>query len=78
LTWSQVDLDNSIVRLEVGETKNDDARTVYLDDELQAVFQKQWERRKSGKKILPYVFPKKGCRYIINNLLLMLIKNDVR
>ena len=45
LTWSQVDLDNSIVRLEVGETKNDAARTVYLDDELQEVFQKQWECR---------------------------------
>jgi integrase len=57
LTWSQVDLDNGIVRLEVGETKNDDARTVYLDDELQEVFQKQWGRRGSGKKVLPYVFP---------------------
>lgn len=59
LTWNQVDLDNGIVRLEVGDTKNDSARTVYLDDELQEVFQKQWERRKSGKKILPYVFPNK-------------------
>jgi integrase len=57
MTWSQVDLDNGIVRLEVGETKNDDARTVYLDDELQEVFQRQWERRGSGKKVLPYVFP---------------------
>ena len=57
LTWSQVELDNSIVRLEVGETKNDAARTVYLDDELQGVFHKQWERRGSGKKVLPYVFP---------------------
>jgi len=57
MTWSQVDLDNGIVRLEVGETKNDAARTVYLDDELQELFQKQWERRGSGKKVLPYVFP---------------------
>ena len=57
LTWSQVDLDNSIVRLEVGETKNDAARTGYLDDELQEVFQKQWECRGAGKKVLPYVFP---------------------
>jgi integrase len=30
LTWNQVDRDNGIVRLEVGETKNDDARTAYL------------------------------------------------
>ena len=53
LTWNQVDRDNGIVRLEVGETKNDDARTVYLDDELQEVFQVQWENRKN---LLPYVF----------------------
>ena len=56
LQWSQVDLDNGIVRLEVGETKNDDARTVYLDDELKAIFQDQWEKRKAGKKLTPYVF----------------------
>jgi len=54
LTWKQVDRDNGIVRLEVGETKNDDARTVYLDDELQGIFLKQWESRKN---LLPYVFP---------------------
>ena len=57
LTWSQVDLENGIVRLEPGKTKNDDARTVYLDEELKEVFQKQWECRGSGKKVLPYVFP---------------------
>ena len=39
LTWSQVDLVNGIVRLEVGETKNDEGRTVYLDEELLEVFQ---------------------------------------
>ena len=33
LTWNQVDRNQGIVRLEVGETKNDAARTVYLDDE---------------------------------------------
>lgn len=53
LTWNQVDLDNAIVRLEVGETKNDDARTVYLDDELREIFRTQWENRKN---LLPYVF----------------------
>ena len=40
LTWNQVDRDNGIVRLEPGETKNDDARTVFLDDELQKIFHK--------------------------------------
>jgi integrase len=53
LTWPQVDRDNGIVRLEPGETKNDDARTVYLDDELREVFEQQ---RKDRKNLLPYVF----------------------
>jgi len=57
LMWSQVDRDNGIVRLEVGETKNDDARTVYLDGELQEVFNRQWEARKKSRKLIPYVFP---------------------
>jgi integrase len=57
LTWADVDRDQWIVRIEVGETKNDEARTVYLDDELQVVFKKQWENRKLGNKITPYVFP---------------------
>ncbi|MGD8764477.1 MAG: site-specific integrase [Desulfobacteraceae bacterium] len=59
LTWSQVDLAQGIVRLEVGETKNDDARTVYLDDELNEIFRRQWESRKENKKLVPYVFTNK-------------------
>jgi integrase len=46
-----------IVRLEAGETKNDDARTVFLDDGLKEVFQKQWRRRKDQNTLSPYVFP---------------------
>lgn len=57
LTWNKVDLGQGIVRLEAGETKNDEGRTVYLDDELQAVFQRQWETRKETKTLTPYVFP---------------------
>jgi integrase len=56
LTWKQVDLNQGIVRLEVGETKNDEARTVYLDEELQEIFNQQWELRKANRKLLPYVF----------------------
>jgi len=59
LTWNQVDLDNGIVRLEVGETKNEEARTVYLDDELREVFNQQSELRKKNKILIPYVFPNK-------------------
>ena len=57
LTWNQVDLNQGIVRLETGETKNDDARTVYLDDELKDTIIQQWENRKKSKTLTPYVFP---------------------
>lgn len=57
LTWAQVDRHLGIVRLEPGETKNDEGRTVYLDDELKGIFSEQWEARKKGKALLPYVFP---------------------
>lgn len=56
LTWSQVDLNYGIVRLEAGETKNDDARTFYLDSELNKIFQCQWTDRKNLAEITPYVF----------------------
>ena len=56
LTWNQVDLRQGIVWLEKGETKNDDGRTVYLDDELQEIFHRQWENRKRSRKLTPYVF----------------------
>lgn len=60
LTWSQVDLANGVVRLEVGETKNSEGRTVYLDDELNEIFQRQWDIRRSLKKVLPWVFTNKA------------------
>ena len=53
LTWTQVERNQGIVRLEPGETKNDDGRTVYLDDELRDIFE---EQRKDRKNLLPYVF----------------------
>ena len=56
LTWSQVDRIAGIVRLEVGETKNNEARTVYLDEELKTIFERQWELRKETRKLLPFVF----------------------
>ena len=70
LTWRQVDLKQGIVRLEVGETKNDEARTLYLDAELQQVFLEQLKRRRILERsgvILPYVFPNsKGTGKIVN------------
>ena len=60
LTWAQVDRQLGIVRLEVGETKNDDARTVYLDGELKEIFAQLWADRKKSRKMLPYVFPNRN------------------
>jgi len=56
LTWAQVDRKQGVVRLEAGETKNNEARTVYLDEELRQVFEFQWQRRKKLGTALPYVF----------------------
>lgn len=57
LRWKQVDLKQGIVRLEPGMSKNKEARTVYLDDELKEMFQTLLKDRKSA---LPYVFLNKN------------------
>jgi len=57
LKWKQVDLKQGIVRLEPGMSKNKEARTVYLDDELKEMFRALWKGRKSA---LPYVFLNKN------------------
>jgi len=56
LTWNQVDLNQGVVTLNPGETKNDEGRTIYLDDELKEVFKRQLEARKQAEIISPYVF----------------------
>ena len=55
LTWDKVDLKNGIVRIETGETKNDEARTVYLDDELNEIFKKLFTERRLD---IPFIFLK--------------------
>ncbi len=57
LTWSQVDKLKWTVRLEVGSTKNDEGRIIYLDNELREVFIKQMELQKRNNTIFPLVFP---------------------
>jgi integrase len=67
LAWSQIDTSLDIVRLEVGESKNDEGRTVYLDEELKTVFNRQWQKRKRKGKLCPYVFPnREGIDRIID------------
>jgi integrase len=56
LMWSQVDLFQGVVILNPGKTKNDEGRTVYLDQELLAILKGLWEDRKHGTAILPWVF----------------------
>lgn len=67
LQWSQVDLAAGIVRLNPGETKNDQGRTVYLDQELKAIFQAQWLRRKKSGTLCPYVFPNETGKEMIRD-----------
>jgi integrase len=56
LAWEQVDLVQGIVTLNPGETKNNEARTMYLDDELKDIFFQQWHAQERRGKLLAYVF----------------------
>lgn len=60
LEWKQIDLSQGIVTLNPGETKNDAARTIYLDSELKEIFKRLWEDRKQSGKLLPWVFLNKA------------------
>lgn len=53
LTWGQVDLDARTVRIEAGMTKNDEGRTVFMDDEMVEMFHRLWRER---RRPLPWVF----------------------
>ncbi len=57
LTWNQVDMKQGIARLEVGETKNKEARTFYLDTELKKVFSEAFRGRRLD---CLFVFRRKG------------------
>ncbi len=57
LTWDKVDLNNRVIRLDPGETKNEEARTVYLTDELWKELKALHANRRLG---CPYVFNLNG------------------
>jgi integrase len=61
LKLTQVDLDMGTLRLEPGETKNNDGRLVYLTPELQTMLRSQIDRIKALMRaqgaLIPYLFP---------------------
>lgn len=57
LTWDRVDLQEGIINLHPGETKNDDARTVYMDEELLNEVKFLHMNRAKG---CPFVFQRDG------------------
>ncbi|MBW1768567.1 MAG: tyrosine-type recombinase/integrase, partial [Deltaproteobacteria bacterium] len=59
LTWDRVDLEEGTVRLEADETKNSEARTVYLDSELLKLMKVQKLRTHRGCN---HVFHRDGER----------------
>ncbi len=56
LPWDQVDRYNGCARIEPGDAKNDDARTLYFDSEIKEVIKAQWQRRRQERIFCPYVF----------------------
>ena len=60
LRWSNVDLEQNTVTLDVGTTKNDEGRVVYMTEELKSLLLKHWEDRSESGKLSPYVFPNEG------------------
>jgi integrase len=58
LTWEKVDLKQGIVRLDPGETKNEEGRIIYLNDELTKKLKALQKDRPSG---CVYVFHHNGA-----------------
>jgi integrase len=61
LTWSQVDFDTGVIRLEPGVAKNKDGRHFPLMDELRALLESQWEEHLTHYPECPWVFHYRGA-----------------
>ena len=57
LTWDKVDMKQRTIRLDPGETKNEEARNVYMNDDLFKEMQRLFNQRRLG---CPYVFQHHG------------------
>ncbi len=62
LHWNQVDLDEGVVRLDPGTTKNDEPRVVPMTAELRSVLAEQKTLRDRDYPACPYVFFEDGKR----------------
>ena len=64
--WAHVDFRSGWLRLEPGETKNDEGRQFPLTPDLRAVLERQRERTIAGEKttgaVIPWVFHRAGMR----------------
>ena len=56
LTWDKVDLKRGVVRLDPGDAKNSEPRSVVVDAEVLEVLNRQWKLRGKSGAILPFVF----------------------
>ena len=56
LTWDKIDLKRGVVRLDPGEAKNGEPRSVVVDAELLDVLNRQWKLRGKSGSVLPFVF----------------------
>ena len=55
LTWAQVDRKLGLIRIEPGQTKNDEGRTTYLDGEQKEIFKQHWQQGRKLGIVLSYV-----------------------
>ena len=67
LTWRRVDFTEGTLRLDLGTTKNDDGRLVYMTPEVKRMLGDQLRGRQHGKRIQDFkkawktACPKAGC-----------------
>ena len=67
LKWDQIDLPRGTITLELGMTKNDEGRIIYLSPELREMLANLLEARAQQENKIPYVFPnREGAGRIVN------------